>query len=355
MARKHGVDATHDPASRVQSTRLVQNKAMNSADFKTNTFRGKAIKLIAVSVVLVLSLLKYDLSFARLIRISHASRSLTVLPAFVAVEEGFFRKEGLEVELIQMRSNIGTIALMNDEVAYTLSYAGTLEPALMGLPIQILMVLSDSPHYLVAGKEYSRIHDLKGKVFGVSRLGGSLEYATGRIVEHYGIKREEIKIISVGDEPVRRIALERGLIAATLLSPPGPVLARRKGFNVLLWVGDIVFSPQSLLATQKQRLEKKKDEVKAVVRAMVRATEFIRRSENQSRVAAVISRYFAVKPEDAAECLQLILPALVKNGILEEKKVKASIEETAKRSYIQNPSKAEQIFDFSLAREVLSQ
>src|SRR3990167_7708380 len=267
---------------------------------------------------------------SQVIRMSYTSRSLNFLPAFVAMEEGFFKREGLSVELIQMRSNLGVMALINNQVDFTLSYGGTLEAALKGWPIKILVVISDTPHHLVAGKSYRKVQDLKGKIIGVNRLGGSNEYVIAKVMDHFGIKRDDIKILALGDEPVRRVAIEQELIAATILSP------------------------QSALATTKEKLKRKRDEVKAVVRAMVRGLDFVKKPENKARVSAFISRYLAIRKEDAAESLDLMLPALVRDGILEDSKVKMSIEETANRIKLKELPQHEEIFDFSLVREVLA-
>jgi NitT/TauT family transport system substrate-binding protein len=293
--------------------------------------------------------------FSRPIRMAYTSRSLAFLPAFFAVEEGFFKREGLDVTLIQMRSNLGVVALVNREVDYTLSYGGTLEAALKGLPIKVLMVLSDTPHYFVSAKAYPKVQDLKGRIIGVNRLGGSNEYVITKVMEHFGIRRDEIKIMALGDEPIRRVALEKGLIAATVLAPPGPVLARKAGLHVLLWVGEVVFSPQSLLATTTGRIDREMAEVRSVVRALAESLAFIRKPANKERVSAFLSRYFALAPQDAGESLQLILPALVKDGIMDESKVKLSMQDAARWEPIQVPPKPSEIFDFSLAREMAKQ
>jgi len=94
--------------------------------------------------------------------------------------------------------------------------------------------------------------------------------------------------------------------------------------------------------------------VKAVVRAMVRGLDFVKKPENKARVSAFISRYLAIRKEDAAESLDLMLPALVRDGILEDSKVKMSIEETASRIKLKELPQHEEIFDFSLVREVLT-
>ena len=71
------------------------------------------------------------------------------------MKKGFFKDEGLEVEIIRM--NVPTIitALMTGDVGYTLLFGSVVRGALRGMPIRALASLLDSPTYaLVAKPEY---------------------------------------------------------------------------------------------------------------------------------------------------------------------------------------------------------
>ena len=293
--------------------------------------------------------------FGRVIRISYTSRGLAYLPAFVATEQGFFKDEGLDTELIQMRSNLGVLALLNHNIDYSLSFGGTLDGAVAGYPIKVLLVLSDrSPQYFVSGKRYLSGTDLKGTLIGANRLGGSNEQVIVKVLEHLGLQRSEYKLVSLGDEAVRLVALMNGRIAATVLSPPGPAIARRSGCNVLARVSDIVFSPQSLVATHKNRPTENPGEVRAIVKTFVRSLEFMSRPENRPALVRVISKTFNTTSQDATESLDMVLSAFSKNGLMDSKDIRLALKEAAARSGTKEPPDPNEIFDFKILRQLVS-
>ena len=68
------------------------------------------------------------------IRIAYPSRSNTITPLYIAASKGFFRDEGLEVELIQVSPRLGAMAVMNGDVSFTTSFVSTFRGILQGLP-----------------------------------------------------------------------------------------------------------------------------------------------------------------------------------------------------------------------------
>src|SRR2546427_12084700 len=98
------------------------------------------------------------------IRIAYSSRSNTVTPFYIAASKGFFREEGLEVELIQVSPRLGAMAVMNGDVSFTTSFTSTFRGILQGLPLKLVLVaLKKGIYYLVVRPEIKDVQDLKGK------------------------------------------------------------------------------------------------------------------------------------------------------------------------------------------------
>ena len=64
------------------------------------------------------------------IRIVYASRSSSALPQYMAVQKGYFKEQGLDVEIIQMNPRLGAAAITSGEVAFATPFTSTFRGAL---------------------------------------------------------------------------------------------------------------------------------------------------------------------------------------------------------------------------------
>jgi len=92
------------------------------------------------------------------VRISISSRSNTSVPFYVAASKGFFREEGMDVEIIQANPRLGVMALVNGDVAFTGTFVSTVRGILSGFPLKIILVsFKKGVYYLIA---HPRIKDI---------------------------------------------------------------------------------------------------------------------------------------------------------------------------------------------------
>ncbi len=116
--------------------------------------------------------------------ISYSSRDFSFLPAHVAVTKGFFREEGLEPLMVQMRPPVAAPALINGEIQYTTTFGSTLNAIMQGLPAKLLAVITEKPpYYIVARPGITRVAELRGKKLAAQARGLSDRIAAEAILE----------------------------------------------------------------------------------------------------------------------------------------------------------------------------
>src|SRR6267378_1469356 len=84
--------------------------------------------------------------------ISYSSRDFAFLPAHVAATKGFFRDEGFEPVMVQMRPPMAAPALINNEIQYTTTFGSILNAIMQGVPAKLLAVLTEKPPYYIVAR-----------------------------------------------------------------------------------------------------------------------------------------------------------------------------------------------------------
>ena len=141
---------------------------------------------------------------AQKVRISISSRSNTSVPFYVAASKGFFREEGMDVEIIQANPRLGVMALMNGDVAFTGTFVSTVRGILSGFPLKIVLVaFKRGVYYLIAHPSVKDIHDLKGKKLGVSSIRGSDHLVAEELLRSKGFNPAQLQPVALGDTSVR--------------------------------------------------------------------------------------------------------------------------------------------------------
>ena len=162
--------------------------------------------------------------------VTYSSRSIASIDLFVAQQRGFFREEGLDPQLVQVRATAAIAAIVAGEVHALGSIGSAIRAIPRGAPIKVMAVSLRRPiFWLVARPELKTFADLKGKVMGTTTLGGSQHTAGIRMLRRAGLNPEkDVTVVLGGDVPTQLQGLVNGSIQIGILSPPTVILARDK-------------------------------------------------------------------------------------------------------------------------------
>jgi NitT/TauT family transport system substrate-binding protein len=278
--------------------------------------------------------------------------SMGYLPLFVAVHRGFFKDEGLEIELPRLVPAMAHNALIAGEAHYHGLADSALRLAARGLPLKAIFYAADRPmYYLVAQKDIRSVVELKGKRIGVSQFGGTSDLSARLALRHYGVEPEkDALLIQIGTEGTRMAALRAGSVAAIIVPVPAVAVLKREGFNEVSFVGDVVEFASNGYTTTEQRIKEQPQEVKKVVRALYRGLRYAK--ENPEGTVGVIQKEWKVDSEIAKESYRAIVQALNEDGIISEKQLKVHFDIIRRTEKSIGEIPVERVVDFRLLREV---
>lgn len=286
--------------------------------------------------------------------IGYSSRSIASIDLYLAQDKGFFREEGLDVQVVQVRSNIAIAAALTDEIQ-AIGSIGALVRAIErnDAPFKIVAVNLKRPLFWLATRpEFGSISALKGKVLGTTTLGGAQHVAAIRLLRKAGVDPEkDITVIVAGDVPTQLQSLVSGAIQVAVLSPPTIILARDK-FKMRILASSMEEFPsiQNGIAVPEKLLKDRRDLVKRLLRARAKATRYF--WENERGASEVLAKYLKVEFPVALESYRFSRPAFTTNGVPTDKELAEYLKMDAEFMALPKPTPAAKVFDFSLQREV---
>ena len=286
------------------------------------------------------------------VRMSISAVDVSFLTGGLALKRGMFRDEGLDVELIRMNANVSVTALSTGDIDYTMVFASVVRGALRGLPMKVVASFMDSStHLLIARPEYKTIRDLKGKTLAVSNYGATSDVAARMMMKQGGVDPEkELKIIQLGAERGRYAALREGIVDVAVLSPPTDTDAQRQGYRILSRFHEHFKLPFTGVGTNLRKLKEKPDEVKRMVKAMLRANRFVR--SNREGTIQTMMEWIKVDRESAVATYDSTWKIFSEDGGLSESGLKLVIDQGREAMKIERPVANSEVADFNIIREV---
>src|SRR5262245_340146 len=172
------------------------------------------------------------------VRLCWTSFASNMSGSWVAYEEGLFKKNGLDVELIHIPSTSRAIqAMLAGEMAYSYTDGRTaVQAAMKGADVVMLAGAANRFVFsFMARPEIKKISDLRGRKIGITRFGSSTHTVTQWTMSHAGIKAEEYQVLQVVDVPNMLTAMLAGQIDAGALFPPTHFRASKGGLKAPIY------------------------------------------------------------------------------------------------------------------------
>jgi ABC-type nitrate/sulfonate/bicarbonate transport system substrate-binding protein len=287
----------------------------------------------------------------KIIRIGFPDLAAQFVPLPLGEKRGFFKEEGVQGEFIRIRPAVSSAALVSGELDYDAVLGNGIGAAIRGIPVKVIACfLPSTPIALIARPEFKSVQDLKGKTVGLNTYGGTLESTARLIVKHFGLDPDkDVKFLATGTADSRFAAMQQGLTAATLGSPPLDFLGKKLGFVVLARAQELFNFPASGLVASVKKIKEAPDEIKRIIKAGIKANRYIH--QNREGTVQVMMDWLKINKEIAAATYDSVSKAFNEDGSLPEKGLRLAIDEAKRIGKVDREVSLGEVADLSFVKE----
>ncbi|MEX0802317.1 MAG: ABC transporter substrate-binding protein [Candidatus Binatia bacterium] len=234
------------------------------------------------------------------LRVAYSAISGAMSPLWVAQEGGYFKREGLDVELLYIGGGSLLIqSMLSGDVPFAYGPSvPVINASLRGADLVLIGNTGNSLVFSIMSRpEIKQPASLKGKKVGVTRLGGSTDWALDAALQQWGLERRDLTVIQTGGMPEGLAGLVSGAFDAVVLSPPSNFRAAKAGMNELVDVGQLkIVFPNTPLSTTQSFIRSNRDTAVRFLRGFTQGLNRLRADKEFSM--KVLSKYTkAADPE----------------------------------------------------------
>lgn len=285
------------------------------------------------------------------VRIGVSETHVGYLPLQVAFHKGYYKDEGIDLEIVLMPTNVINTAALTGQIDINGAVTGTVGAAVQGSPMKLLIVTVGKPLlFLVSRKEIKDPRELRGKKIAGSSPAGTATVLAKQALSHYGIDPEkDAAVLPMGGSTASRFAaMESGVVDATMLPVPAVIFAKAKGYNELAFMGDIAQFPQNGFGATEKKIRENPEEIYGMVRASLRGLVFMSEPKNREEVVQIVMKQHKVKDRKLAEQMLAYSERVVtKEAQVSNEEVQYLIDLMRATAKVTRPVTVEQVVDFS--------
>ena len=282
------------------------------------------------------------------VRMGIQSTNIGFLPFHLAYHKGFYREQGIDLEMIFMSTQAVNAAFVRGDVDYSAAVNGIIQGIVRGAPAKILACAVDRPlQSFIARKDIRAPRDLKGRKVAGSTTGGTATLMADAALKHFGLEPgRDVTVVTLRDN--RLTALESGTVDAALLGVPENIIAVEKGYNELLFLGDVLSFPQNGFGASVKKIQDSPDEVYGMVRATLRGFLFSLEPRNRDEVIGIIMKQWRLTDRRlAGEMLKQFGRGIIRDMSVKPEGMQLMIDLVREDSKVAQPFNVSQVVDFS--------
>ncbi len=292
------------------------------------------------------------------IRVASASlTSPSILYLQVAQKEGYFKQEGLNVEILNIRGELAAkITSVGEIDFFTQGFSG-LNAAVRGLPLKILMVVDEKPDWdFIAQPQIKSFAQLKGAAVGILSIAGTVAVVTREMLRRNNLDpAKDVNLMVMGGNDMRFISLKGRVIQATLLDAANSYRAQKEGFSKLAAASDYISEYMSGgIVTSVDRIKQAPDKIAHFMTAALKGYLFF--TTRREPTINYMMQFLKTKDREAVSAIyDASVKVMTREGVVEEKVLQAVVDDAQRSAGVKKEVRTADYFDFSYLRRAREQ
>src|SRR5688572_2734442 len=289
------------------------------------------------------------------VNVATPSYGLVELPIVVAMRNGYFRSERLEIQKIQVEPEVAVKALLAGEVSFNLAWEASVRAAISGLPVKVIAALVLRPlHVLLSRPEIRSGKELRVKTLAIDAFSSTTDYLSRVAVRYLGVEPDtNVGFVEIGNSALRLAALKAGEIHAGTFDMTSAVKAEEQGLKRLVQIGDIIDYPVLGVAVAGAQLAKHREQTSKFIRAILRGARFIK--QNRTETIRIIERYLKITPSQATKSYDSAVGYFTGDGLISDRVLAFAVRRAREELPFSGDTALSEVADWSIAREIMAE
>lgn len=219
--------------------------------------------------------------------------------AIVAHEAGFYKKQGLDVELVEFKSGTDLIkAIVGGQLdSGVLGFTNAAAWASKGADLKVVGGAQHGYHAIVAREDagIKNVADLKGKTLASQAEGSTADTVLkGVVLKEAGLKPDDVNVMGVSPQVAVQSLVGKRVDAAFLFEPQASIAQLIAPVKQVYEIGEVWPFPCMVVITSGDTLKNRKDAVWKSLDAQREAIELLQKKPADA--SKLIASYFIAEP-----------------------------------------------------------
>ncbi|MGE5303790.1 MAG: ABC transporter substrate-binding protein [Alphaproteobacteria bacterium] len=293
--------------------------------------------------------------------VSASSKTLGYSPLWVAWRQGFFEKNGLDVQVVLVSGADKSVMALVGGSTYSAAGAADAMISVVDKGLDLVAVggvINGLTHMILGAKKFKTYEDLRGATVGSSGLTSGTAFVLRKVLKAKGLEfGRDYKLLNVGGSGPALAALASGGIDAAIVAIPLSYEAPELGLNVIGKVNEVIPEYQLTVLTFKRSwAEKNRPIMVRYMKSMVQAMRWL--YDNKEAAVDFLAKEMKLKPQHARQGWEYYTENKIwnPNGEINVEGMKTVIQINAERMQLKGPlASPAKYIDQSYVQEALKE